>query len=186
MIEKNLELSMNEGNKFKSDDFVFNLSYLYSKTDRPIPRLKKLKDVQCIIDVDSSLDNGMASCGIVIRDSHGRILGKISKRLNANTSVEAEIKGAMHAIKYAILEDFTEICLRYDYVGIFEYLIGEATTEIRKEYQEFVLDVVNKYNVDIYFKKVKAHSLDEYNDLADYLAGNLDVNDPIFLRYYFD
>ena len=177
MMEKNLEILMNEENKFKSDDFVFNLSYLYSKTDRPLCKIKRLKDVQCIIDVDSSLDNGIASCGIVIRDSSGKILGKISKRLNASTSVEAEIRGAMHAIKYAILEDFTEICLRYDYVGIFEYLIGEPTTEIRKEYQDFFLDVITKYDVDIYFKKVKAHSLDEYNDLADYLASNLNVND---------
>ena len=177
MMEKNLEILMNEQNNFKSNDFVVNLSCLYSKTDRQIDKIKQLKDVQCIIDVDSSLDNGIASCGIVIRDVEGKILGKISKRLNATTSVEAEIRGAMHAIKYAILEDFTEICLRYDYVGIFEYLIGEATTEMRKEYQEFFNYVVNKYDVDIFFKKVKAHSLDEYNDLADYLAGNLNVNE---------
>ena len=180
VMEKNLEILMNEDNTFKSDDFVFNLSYLYSKTNRHVCKIKQLKDVQCIIDVDSSLDNGIASCGIVIRDSSGKILGKISKRLNAHTSVEAEIRGAMHAIKYAILEDFTEICLRYDYVGIFEYLIGEPTTEIRKEYQDFFLDVVNKYDVDIYFKKVKAHSLDEYNDLADYLASNLNVNESFY------
>ena len=177
MMEKNLEILMSEQNNFKSNDFVVNLSCLYSKTDRQRDKIKQLKDIQCIIDVDSSLDSGMASCGIVIRDGKGKILGKISKRLNATTSVEAEIRGAMHAIKYAILEDFKEICVRYDYVGIFEYLIDEATTEIRREYQEFFSDIVDKYDVDIFFKKVKAHSLDEYNDLADYLAGNLNVNE---------
>ena len=75
------------------------------------------------------------------------------------------------------MENFSEICLRYDYVGIFEYLISCPTTDISKEYQEFFRKIVNNNDIEIYFKKVKAHSLDEYNELADYLAGNLNVNE---------
>lgn len=181
MIEKNLEILMNDRDSFNSDDIVLNLTHLYSSKEKTTPKVKKLSEMQCIIDVDSSLDDGVASCGIVLRDSYNRILGKISRKLNAKTSVEAEIRGAMHAIKYATMENFTEICLRYDYIGIFEYLISPPNTEISKEYQEFFKDIVNKHDIDIYFKKVKAHSSDEYNELADYLAGNLNVNES-FLK----
>ena len=178
LIEKNLEIVMNEENNFSSLDVAINLTPLYknNKTFNS-PKIKHLKDIPCIIDVDSSLDEGIASCGIVLRDSSNRILGKISRGLDASTSVEAEIKGAMHAIKYAIMEDFREVCVRYDYVGIFEYLISNPTTDIAKEYQDFFNRIVNNNNIEIYFKKVKAHSLDEYNELADYLAGNLNVNE---------
>lgn len=178
LIEKNLEIIMNEESNFSSLDVAINLTPLYKNDSKcNSPKIKRLKDIPCIIDVDSSLDEGIASCGIVLRDSSDKILGKISRGLDANTSVEAEIRGAMHAIKYAIMEDFTEVCLRYDYVGIFEYLISNPATDIAKEYQDFFNKIVNNNNIEIYFKKVKAHSLDEYNELADYLAGNLNVNE---------
>lgn len=178
LIEKNLEIIMNEESNFSSLDVAINLTPLYRNDSKcNSPKIKRLKDIPCIIDVDSSLDEGIASCGIVLRDSSNKILGKISRGLKANTSVEAEIRGAMHAIKYAIMEDFTEVCLRYDYVGIFEYLISNPATDIAKEYQDFFTKIVNNNNIEIYFKKVKAHSLDEYNKLADYLAGNLNVNE---------
>ena len=70
--------------------------------------------------------------------------------------------------------------MRYDYIGIFEYLLSAPTTEISKEYQEFFRKVVENNEIEIYFKKVKAHSLDEYNELADYLAGNLNINESFF------
>lgn len=178
-VEKNLEILMSEGKNFTPIDVAINLSELYKTKKESSMKIKLLKEIQCIIDVDASLDEDRACCGIVLRDSSGKILGKISREISATTSVEAEVRGAMYAIKYAIMEDFTEICLRYDYVGIFEYLISEPSTEIAKEYQEFFRKIVNNNEIQIYFKKVKAHSLDEYNELADYLAGNLKINKHI-------
>lgn len=177
LIEKNLEIMMNENSDYNAIDVAINLTSLYKNDENSSLKIKSISEIPCIIDVDSSLDGEIASCGIVLRDSSNHILGKISRELNAKTSVEAEIKGAMHAIKYAIMENFSEICLRYDYVGIFEYLISCPTTDISKEYQEFFRKIVNNNDIEIYFKKVKAHSLDEYNELADYLAGNLNVNE---------
>lgn len=179
LIEKNLEILMNEENEFSTLDIAINMTPLYKQNNTSSQKIKPTKKIECVIDVDSSLDGEVASCGIVLRNHSNKILGKISRELNAKTSVEAEIKGAMHAIKYAIMENFNEICLRYDYVGIFEYLINTPATDIAKEYQEFFYDIVNNNNIDIYLKKVKAHSLDEYNELADYLAGNLKINDLI-------
>lgn len=180
LIEKNLEILMTENENFNPIDVAINLSGLYRTGEKASLKIKRLDEIPCIIDVDSSLDGDMACCGIVLRDSSNKILGKISRELNAKTSVEAEIRGAMHAIKYAIMEDFTEICLRYDYIGIFEYLVSIPSTDIAKEYQEFFRKIVNNNEIEIYFKKVKAHSLDEYNELADYLAGNLNVNESFF------
>ena len=180
LIEKNLEILMTENENFNPIDVAINLSGLYRTGEKASLKIKRLDEIPSIIDVDSSLDGDMACCGIVLRDSSNKILGKISRELNAKTSVEAEIRGAMHAIKYAIMEDFTEICLRYDYIGIFEYLVSIPSTDIAKEYQEFFRKIVNNNEIEIYFKKVKAHSLDEYNELADYLAGNLNVNESFF------
>lgn len=180
LIEKNLEILMTENENFNPIDVAINLSGLYRTGEKASLKIKRLDEIPCIIDVDSSLDGDMACCGIVLRGSSNKILGKISRELNAKTSVEAEIRGAMHAIKYAIMEDFTEICLRYDYIGIFEYLVSIPSTDIAKEYQEFFRKIVNNNEIEIYFKKVKAHSLDEYNELADYLAGNLNVNESFF------
>lgn len=177
LIEKNLEILMNENENFNPIDVAINLSNLYRDDKSVSSKIKPLNQIPCIIDVDSSLDGNVACCGIVLRDSSNKILGKISRELNAKTSVEAEIRGAMHAIKYAIMEDFKEICLRYDYIGIFEYLVSTPATDISKEYQEFFRKIVNGNEIEIYFKKVKAHSLDEYNELADYLAGNLNINE---------
>lgn len=177
LIEKNLEILMSDKENFNPIDVAVNLSNLYREDKRTSSKIKRLEEIPCIIDVDSSLDGEVACCGIVLRDSSNKILGKISRELDAKTSVEAEIRGAMHAIKYAIMENFTEICLRYDYIGIFECLIGAPSTEISREYQEFFRKIVNNNDIEIYFKKVKAHSLDEYNELADYLAGNLNVNE---------
>lgn len=181
LIEKNLEILMNEEQKFSSLDIAINLTPLYKniKPNEEVRKIKKIKDIQCIIDVDSSLNANGASCGIVLRDSSNKILGKISRELVAKTSVEAEIRGAMYAIKYAIMEDFSEICLRYDYVGIFEYLVSEASTDIAKEYQNFFKNIINNNNIEVYFKKVKAHSSDEYNELADYLAESLSLNESL-------
>lgn len=180
LIEKNLEILMTENGNFNPIDVAINLGDLYKTGEKSSLKIKRLDEIPCIIDVDSSLDGNVACCGIVLRDSSSKILGKISRELNAKTSVEAEIRGAMHAIKYAIMEDFTEICLRYDYIGIFEYLVSIPSTDIAKEYQEFFRKIVNNNEIEIYFKKVKAHSLDEYNELADYLAGNLNVNESFF------
>lgn len=176
LLEKNLEILMSENKNFTPIDVAINLSELYRTGERTALKIKPLNKMQCIIDVDSSLDGDMACCGIVLRDSSNKILGKISREIKAQTSVEAEVRGAMYAIKYAVMEDFTEICLRYDYIGIFEYLISTPSTDISREYQEFFRKIVNNNEIQIYFKKVKAHSLDEYNELADYLAGNLKTN----------
>lgn len=178
-LKKNLEIFMENYVDFDYEDVAVNLSSLYKRKQdyEKYPGIKLLKDIPCIIDVDSSLNKDVSSCGIVMRNSSNDILGKISRELNATTSVEAEIKGVMYAIKYAVMENLKEVCLRYDFVGVFEYLIDSPATEIAKEYQEFFKNVVNDNDIQIYFKKVKAHNLDAYNELADYLAGNLKKND---------
>lgn len=174
-IEKNMEILMKEYEDYNQVDVAINLSSLYKKDKENAVKIKQLSEINLIVDVDSSLCDNVASCGVVFRDSSDKILCKISREVIAKTSVEAEIRGAMYAIRYAIMENFTEICLRYDYIGIFEYLIVEPTSELIEEYQAFFNEVVNNYDIEIYFKKVKAHSQDKYNELADYLAGHLNI-----------
>ena len=58
----------------------------------------------------------------------------------------------------------------YDYAGIEEWYneSWQAKTPIAMKYVEFVKDIKDKIKVN--FIKVKSHSNNKYNDLADELA----------------
>lgn len=165
-----------KGNKFLSrTDVALNISNLFKTEDLHGEYLKSLKDMDSIIDVDAYLKNGKSSCGVVIRNKSNEIIAKISKRLDATTSVEAEIKGAMFALKYitSIEPNLENICLRYDCFSVADYLVSIPSSEIGSLYQGFVKHIVDKNpNLNIYIKKVRGHSSDLFNDIADSLAGN--------------
>ena len=128
-----------------------------------------------ILDVDAYLKNNKSACGVVVRDSNNEIVAKISKKLDATTSVEAEIKGAIFAIDFItkLEPNIKNICLRYDCFSVADYLISAPTSEIGSTYQTFMKNVVyNNPELNVYIKKVRGHSSDFFNDIADSLAGN--------------
>ncbi|EGT2205241.1 viroplasmin family protein [Clostridioides difficile] len=87
-------------------------------------------------------------------------------------NVAGEIKGAEKAMQYCIEKNIKSIELHYDYEGIEKWCTGEwkAKKVGTKTYQEYYNKI--KDNLDINFIKVKSHSGDRYNDLADSLAKN--------------
>jgi ribonuclease HI len=85
-------------------------------------------------------------------------------------NVAGEIYGSMAAIEYAIENDVKKLSIYYDYMGIAKWCTGEWKTNKEgtiayKKYYERA-----KKKIDITFEKVKGHSGDKYNDLADSLA----------------
>ncbi|BAK81094.1 ribonuclease HI [Candidatus Arthromitus sp. SFB-rat-Yit] len=85
-------------------------------------------------------------------------------------NVAGEIMGSMSAMKYCLENNFQSITICYDYEGIEKWCKGywkanKSGTQNYKRYYDRVKDQIH-----IVFRKVRAHSGDKYNDLADKLA----------------
>ena len=91
--------------------------------------------------------------------------------MNKSRNVFGELRGALKAVELAIANDFTDITIVYDYVGVEYFATGEwkAKTPLTEDYALFMGKYMKEINIS--FKKVKAHSgEDKYNDMADLLA----------------
>jgi ribonuclease HI len=92
------------------------------------------------------------------------------KELAAMHNVAGEIKGAQAAMQYAVEHSLNHIAIYHDYEGIAKWCLGEwkANKEGTKAYKAYYDSVKTK--VSIQFIKVKGHSNNKYNDIADELA----------------
>lgn len=90
--------------------------------------------------------------------------------LSEMNNVAGEIKGAEAAIQYCLDNDISGVTIYHDYEGIARWCTGEwkAKKEGTMAYADFCKKASSK--VCIKFVKVKGHSGDRYNDLADRLA----------------
>ena len=90
--------------------------------------------------------------------------------LAAMRNVAGEILGAQVAMKMAVDQGAESLTIVHDYQGIASWCTGEWKTnkEGTKAYKAYFDSLKDK--IIIHFQKVKGHSGDEYNDLADELA----------------
>ena len=85
-------------------------------------------------------------------------------------NVAGEINGAMRAMRFCLENGIDSLDLYYDYEGIEKWCTGawktnkSGTIAYKKYYDEI------KQSVRVTFHKVKGHSGDKYNDMADRLA----------------
>ena len=87
-------------------------------------------------------------------------------------NVAGEIKGAEFVMRYCLENDIKSVKIVYDYVGIEAWAKGEWKTNKKgtARYKEYYDSIKDK--VFVQFEKVKGHSGDKYNDMADKLAKN--------------
>jgi len=85
-------------------------------------------------------------------------------------NVAGELEATKKAINYCVDNNISKVDIYYDYSGIEEWANGNWKTNKpgTKAYKEFYDSVKDK--VDVNFIKVKAHSNNKYNDVADQLA----------------
>ena len=85
-------------------------------------------------------------------------------------NVAGEIEGAKRAIKFCVDNKIKSIDIFYDYEGIEKWCTGawRANKPGTIEYKRYYNSVKDSLNIT--FVKVKSHSGDTYNDLADSLA----------------
>ena len=85
-------------------------------------------------------------------------------------NVAGEIKGAELAMQYCLDHQIESITIYHDYEGIARWCTGDwaAKRKGTAAYVDFYRRVCHSLRVQ--FVKVKGHSGDTYNDLADRLA----------------
>ena len=136
-----------------------------------------LGETECIAYVDGSYqkETGAFSYGMVVILPNGEEIYDSQKYtdspLASMRNVAGEIRGAEAAMRYALTHGITKLYLFHDYQGIAAWCDGswEAKQEGTRAYRDFYRQASQK--VAIHFIKVKGHSADHYNDLADQLAG---------------
>ena len=114
------------------------------------------------------------SYGMVLLEAE-KVIAKECEKSNdaslaAMRNVAGEIKGAEAAMRYAKEHDRKELVIYHDYEGIAKWCLGEwkANKEGTKAYKAFY-DAISR-QIQITFVKVKGHSGDTYNEMADQLA----------------
>lgn len=134
-----------------------------------------LPDGSAAAYVDGSYNaaTGEYGCGVVFLSDGEEV--HLSKKgsdaeLAAMRNVAGEILGAELAMRRAVELGFRRLSIYHDYQGIASWCLGEwktnkEGTRAYKEYFDSIRDVL-----DIRFVKVKGHSGDQYNDMADQLA----------------
>jgi len=132
------------------------------------------------VDGSYNIHTGKFSYGIVFftgaADSEGNLQelhysqAFEHEELSEMRNVAGEIMGSAQAMKIAKTLGIRELTIYHDYEGIGKWCTGEwkAKKPWTRKYRDFYNDI-SRY-VRITFVKVKGHSHDKYNDLADELA----------------
>lgn len=138
-----------------------------------IPSQNSSEGVIAYVDGSYRSDTGEFSYGMVILqdgEEHTFCQKMTDKELALMHNVAGEIKGSEAAMQYAMDHNIPEIIIYHDYEGIAKWCTGawKANKSGTQAYQAFYQAAVKK--VKIHFVKVKGHSNDKYNDMADQLA----------------
>ncbi len=85
-------------------------------------------------------------------------------------NVGGEILSATEAMKYAYENKISEMNIFYDYIGIEKWALGmwKCNNKYTQKYQDDYNFYKNHINIE--FTKIKSHSGNQYNDMADQLA----------------
>ncbi len=134
-----------------------------------------ISNTEAVAYVDGSYDlkTKRFSCGVVM--FHAGDEQHFSEcfddiELAEMRNVAGEIKGAEKAMQFCLERDIKSLNIYHDYEGVAKWCTGEwqAKKTGTKAYKSFYNLASEK--MQIHFIKVKGHSGDKYNELADQLA----------------
>lgn len=125
------------------------------------------------VDGSYNIETTQYGCGVVLFTGGREITfskGFCDPDMALMRNVAGEIEGAKLAMKYCVDNNIEEIDIYYDYEGVEKWCTGEWKTnkDGTIEYKRFYDEVAKTVRVN--FVKVKGHSGDTYNDMADRLA----------------
>lgn len=135
--------------------------------------ISEAETITAYVDGSYNIATGEYGYGAVLLKEDEEI--KISNRGNdpelaSMRNVAGEIKGSEAAIIYAYENKYKKVIIYYDYEGISKWCLGLWKTNKKGtiEYKKFYDEMIKKIKIE--FVKVKGHSGDKYNDMADELA----------------
>ena len=126
------------------------------------------------VDGSFSLDKGNYSYGLVAINNGVEVYEDCGagedKDAVSLRNVAGEVLGSLKAVEYAIKEGHDKVTVVYDYQGVESWAIGawKRNKTLTQNYHERMQENMKKIKVQ--FHKVKGHSGDKYNDIADKLA----------------
>ncbi len=127
--------------------------------------------MKAYVDGSYDKDSGLYGYGaVILNDNNERVcvLSGSGEDADGIWNVAGELAGVTAAVNYAINNGEKAVHICYDYEGIEKWATGEwkAKKPATKEYVSFI----HNSSITVTFEKVKAHSGDKYNDLADKTA----------------
>ena len=134
---------------------------------------EEVSDVVAYVDGSYNIETCEFSFGAVVF-MYGEMMTFSEKfndpELASMRNVAGEIKGAEFVMRYCLENDIDEVDIYYDYEGISAWAEGRWKTNKYGTiaYKEFYDEIKDRLKVK--FVKVKGHSGDTYNDMADRLA----------------
>ena len=142
---------------------------------------QKQEETQAAAYVDGSYDSstGAFSYGMVMFHEGQELHFSekyVDQDLASMHNVAGEIKGAEAAIRYCLEHGISSVTIYHDYEGIAKWCNGEwqAKKAGTIAYASFYKEA--SASVQIQFVKVKGHSGDQYNDLADHLGSRRNLS----------
>lgn len=126
------------------------------------------------VDGSFSLEKANYSYGFVAIDNgvevHEECGAGQDKEAVALRNVAGEVLGSLKATEYAIKNGYEKVTIVYDYQGVESWAIGtwKRNKELTENYHKKMQEDMKKIKIN--FIKVKGHSGDKYNDIADKLA----------------
>ena len=131
-------------------------------------------EITAYVDGSYNIATKEFSYGVVILKEN-EVITKFNGRMDDENlasmrNVAGEIKGAEAAMRYALENGYKSIAIYHDYEGIARWCLGEwkANKDGTKAYKVYFDSIKDRINIR--FVKVKGHSNDKYNDMADILA----------------
>lgn len=160
------------GAEFKKFKELYQAEEYLSISELNIEKNDDLNGLHAYIDGSFSTKLQETGYGAVIL-YNGEVIHTIkgsSKKYIDMRNVAGELFAAAVSIKWAVENGYKSITLHHDYSGIAHWAKGEwkRKQEGTINYKKFIDDISEK--ISISFVKVKGHSGDLYNDMADILA----------------
>ena len=115
---------------------------------------------------------GWSYVAVVNREVKTHNSGNIKETKDTSRNISGELFATLGAVVNAIMMDKKEMYIVHDYQGISSFVTGawSPKTVEAKKYTETMKGLIKEYDLNIHFVKVKGHSDNEFNDLADNLA----------------
>lgn len=158
--------------KLKQDNSVSESIIEDVKVNNPFAE----KTLVCYVDGSYNVDTKVSGSGLVYfekgkEDNYKTECGHFND-LNNRRNTLGEVEASKKAIETAIQLGYKNIEIYYDYQGIEKWATGEwkRNNEMSIGYYNFIQEKKNIHNINISFVKVKAHTGDKFNEMADELS----------------